>query len=201
MSFGVNVSIHASLGVSPVSSLSYALALSFPLSIGVTTILANVIFLIAQMLISKRFDPKYIIVQAVITVIFGTTMDVTSALVQYFPEASNLVVSLGYLIISLPIVAIGLVFYLNAGLSLMPYDMLIHEISQKYSLPFAKVKIYGDFINVIISLIISFIMIQSFGAIGIGTFIAAYSIGKILGLIMPLKRYLHIWVHGQEKYA
>lgn len=199
LSVGVNISIHAALGVSPVSSLSYALALSFPLSIGITTIIANVIFLIVQMLISKRFDPKYIVIQAVITVIFGITMDITSVLVNFLPVSSNLFLSLIYLFISLPIVAVGFMFYLHAGLSLMPYDMLIHEISQKSSIPFAKVKIYGDFISVIISLLICFIMIQSLGAIGLGTFIAAYAIGKTLALIMPFKKYLLNWLYGSNE--
>ena len=199
MSFGVNVSISALLGVSPVSSISYALALSFPISIGVTTILANVIFLFAQITLSKKFDFKYIIVQAFITIIFGTAMDVTSYFVQFLPEASNFALSLFYLLLSLPIVAIGLVFYLNAGLSLMPYDLLIYEISQRFNIPFSKVKIYGDFTSVILSLLICFVMIQSFGAIGIGTFIAAYLIGKILGLFMPLKKYINQWLAVPSK--
>ena len=58
LSLGVSFSIQAGLGVSPVSSLAYAFALTTGLSIGITTVLANVLFIIIQVILSKRIDLK-----------------------------------------------------------------------------------------------------------------------------------------------
>lgn len=43
LALGVSISIKADLGVSPVSSLAYAIALTVGLSVGITTILANIL--------------------------------------------------------------------------------------------------------------------------------------------------------------
>ena len=58
LTLGVSFSIQAGLGVSPVSSLAYAFALTTGLSIGITTVLANVLFIIVQVILNKRIDLK-----------------------------------------------------------------------------------------------------------------------------------------------
>lgn len=77
----------------------------------------------------------------------------------------------------------------------MPYDSLTHVIANTWKMKFSKAKITSDMLNVIISLIICLLFIQSFGAIGIGTFIAAYGIGKIVGILLhKLQPSLKQWV-------
>ena len=66
----------------------------------------------------------------------------------------------------------------------MPYDSLTYVIANKWSLAFSKAKITSDMLNVVISLVLCLIFIHFFGAIGIGTFVAAYGIGKIVGVLL-----------------
>ena len=84
----------------------------------------------------------------------------------------------------------------------MTYDSLTYVVANKWHVPFGKTKIMGDMINVIVALIICLVFIHSFGAIGIGTFIAAYVIGKIVGLLLKhLQPRLKDWVfqtHDKE---
>ena len=71
---------------------------------------------------------------------------------------------------------------------------------KKFKLKFSKAKINSDLINVAVAGAICLIFIQSFGSIGIGTLVAAYFIGKILGWLMPLyQKPLHQWVYEMEK--
>ena len=65
LSLGVSFSIQASLGVSPVSSLAYAISLTSGLSIGMTTVLANILFIGVQILLNKRIDLREFAVQLV----------------------------------------------------------------------------------------------------------------------------------------
>ena len=58
LTLGVSFSIQAGLGVSPVSSLAYAFSLTTGLSIGITTVLANVLFIIIQVILNKRIELK-----------------------------------------------------------------------------------------------------------------------------------------------
>lgn len=200
LSLGVSFSIQADLGVSPVSSLAYAFALSSGLSIGMMTIAANVLFIILQVIISKRFNMKEAIVQIIITFLFGFYMDFTLFLLQLFPTPESVVMRWGFLVISLFVIAIGLLGYFSAKFPLMPYDELTHVISERFNMKFSNAKISSDLLNVGVAGLVCIIFIQSFGSIGIGTLIAAYFIGKIVGWLMKhYQKYLVAWINKSTK--
>lgn len=200
LTLGVSLSIQAGLGVSPVSSLAYALVLTSGLSIGITTVLANILFILVQIILSKRMDIKDLMLQLIISVVFGFFMDATLFLVQLLPAPESIVLRCVYLIISLFVVSAGLIGYFTAKLPLMPYDALTYVISEQFKIKFSKAKITGDLINVFVAAIMGLVFIQSFGAIGIGTIVAAYFIGKILGwMISRFQEPLQQWVSQNEK--
>jgi len=200
LTLGVSLSIQAGLGVSPVSSLAYALVLTSGLSIGITTVLANILFILVQIILSKRMDIKDLMLQLIISVVFGFFMDATLFLVQLLPTPESIVLRCVYLIISLFVVSAGLIGYFTAKLPLMPYDALTYVISEQFKIKFSKAKITGDLINVFVAAIMGLVFIQSFGAIGIGTIVAAYFIGKILGwMISRFQEPLQQWVSQNEK--
>lgn len=59
-SLGVSLITKANLGTSPISSIPYVLSLEFPWSMGVFTILFNVLLVILQLiLLQKKFKPEY----------------------------------------------------------------------------------------------------------------------------------------------
>ena len=129
LSLGVSLSIQAGLGVSPVSSLAYAFTLIVGLSIGMTTVLANVLFIFCQVIINKRINLKEFTLQLIIVFLFGFFMDATLFIVQLLPTPETLIVRSIYLLISLFVVSFGLLNYFTAKLPLMPYDALTYVIS------------------------------------------------------------------------
>jgi len=200
LTLGVSLSIQSGLGVSPVSSLAYALVLTSGLSIGVTTILANTLFIIIQVILNKRIDLKDFILQLIISFVFGFFMDATLFLIQLLPAPESLVIRFMYLVISLFVVSAGLVGYFTAKLPLMPYDALTYVISERFNLKFSKAKITSDLLNVVVAAMLGLVFIQSFGSIGIGTLVAAYFIGKILGwMLSHYQKLLQQWVYPNEK--
>lgn len=200
LSLGVSFSIQADLGVSPVSSLPYAFALTSGFSVGIMTIAANVLFILIQIVLSKRIDLKDSIVQLIISFMFGFFMDMTLFIVRLFPTPEAIAIKLLFLIVSLFVVAIGLLGYFSAKFPLMPYDALTYVISGKFKLKFSKAKISSDLINVCIAGLVCIIFIQSLGAVGIGTIVAAYFIGKILGWIMPrYQKYFFKWIDYKKE--
>ncbi|QUG40183.1 hypothetical protein KD050_12765 [Psychrobacillus sp. INOP01] len=200
LTLGVSLSIQAGLGVSPVSSLAYALVLTSGLSIGITTVLANILFILVQIMLNKRIDIKDFILQLIISFVFGFFMDATLFLVQLLPPPESIVLRCVYLIISLFVVSAGLIGYFTAKLPLMPYDALTYVISERFKIKFSKAKIMGDLLNVFVAATLCLVFIQSFGSIGIGTLVAAYFIGKILGwMISHYQKKLKQWVFENEK--
>ncbi|MEK3979096.1 DUF6198 family protein [Psychrobacillus sp. FSL K6-2836] len=200
LTLGVSLSIQAGLGVSPVSSLAYALVLTTGLSIGITTVLANILFILVQIILNKRINIKEFILQLIISVVFGFFMDATLFIVQLLPPPESIVLRCVYLIISLFVVSAGLIGYFTAKLPLMPYDALTYVISERFKIKFSKAKIMGDLLNVFVSATLGLVFIKSFGSIGIGTIVAAYFIGKILGwMISHYQESLKQWVYQNEK--
>jgi uncharacterized protein len=200
MTLGISLSIQAEFGVSPVSSLAYASALTTGLSIGATTVLANVLYIIIQVILSKRMALNEFAGQFIISFLFGFFMDATLLIVQLFPTPETIFTRIVYLIISLFVIAVGLMGYTTAKLPLMPYDALTYAISERFNLKFSKAKISSDLMNICVAGAICLIFIQSLGSIGIGTLIAAYFIGKILGWMIPhYQPTLQHWVFKTEK--
>lgn len=201
LSLGVSFSIQANLGVSPVSSLAYAISLASGLSIGITTVLANILFVFAQIFLNKKHvELREFGVQLVIVFLFGIFMDSTLAIVQLLPAPETLLGRYLFLLVSLYIISAGLLAYFSAKLPLMPYDALTYVVSNRFKMKFGKAKISGDLVNVVLAGIVCLVFIQTLGAIGIGTILAAYFIGKILGRIMPrFQPALQNWVYkGKE---
>ncbi|MCP1145072.1 YczE/YyaS/YitT family protein [Lysinibacillus endophyticus] len=200
LAIGVSFSIQASLGVSPVSSLPYALALVSGLSVGVMTVVSNILFIVLQVFLTKRFDLRDFSLQLLISFLFGFYMDFSLFLVRLLPTPETIIMRSIFLIISLFIVAFALLAYFNVKLPLMPYDSLTYAISNRFQMHFPKAKITSDLINVGISLIVCLICIQSFGSVGIGTLISAYFIGKILGMLMKkFQEPLLNWLNSGEQ--
>lgn len=197
---GVSLSIFANLGVSPVSSLSYAISLVTGLSVGATTFLSHILFIIVQIIITKRLDAKNILTQLVIAFLFGFFVDTAMFMTStFFPTPVNLLAKWLYLGVSLVTVAVGLFGYSNAQFTLMPYDELTKVISREFKMPFSKAKVTGDVTNVIVATIICLLALGSLGSIGIGTIVASLSIGKIVGIVSRyLQKYMDAFLQMKE---
>jgi uncharacterized protein len=200
LSLGVGFSIQADLGVSPVASLPYAIALTTGLSVGAMTIVANGLFIVLQVVLSKRFNLRETIVQLIIAFLFGFCMDFALFLLQFVPAPETMALRLSFLTISLFVVAIGLIGYTSVKFPLMPYDELTAVIAQKFKWPFGKAKITSDLLNVFVAGMVCIIFFGSLGAVGIGTVAAAYLIGKILGwMIRYFREPLLDWVYRNHE--
>lgn len=154
------------------------------LSIGMTTILANILFILMQIVLNKKIEIGSFVLQFIVAFIFGMFMDFTLFLVRLFPAPENLFGQLLLLTISLFVIAFGLLNYFIAKLPLMPYDALTYVMSERFHLEFSRAKITSDLINVALAGSLCLIVIHSLGSIGIGTVISAYFLGKILGIFM-----------------
>ena len=195
LALGATFSILAGLGVSPVTSLPYALSLITPYSVGMTTIAANILFIIIQMLLLRTIQWKNFTMQLIITFIFGFFMDATVYMTSFLPVAHSPALIALYFALSLVLVALALTFYFTSTLPMMPYDSLTYVIATKWTMPFSKAKITSDVLNVLVALALCLLFTQQFGAIGIGTFMAAYAIGKLVGLCLawlqpPVKKWI-----------
>lgn len=208
MALGVSFSGAADLGMSPVNSIPYVLSEIFTsLSMGTWIIIIFSLYIIIQFIILGRDIQPERILQLICTALFGYFTDFTNFLTGLFlpapgslalPPAGIYAVRLVYLLISMALIALGILLYLTPRLMSLPGEGIMQVIAQKLHLPLHKVKMCFDITVSLIALAISLAYFRQFHGIREGTVIAAFGVGKILGLYEPLKPGLHRFLHGEK---
>ena len=121
--------------------------------------------------------------QIPVGVIFGYFTTFCNYLASFFPTPDNLVVRVLMMLASTVIIAVGIFLYLPADVIPLAGEGVMSAVSQVTKIEFSKVKMAFDITMVVVSAAACLIMIHSFGSVGVGTVIAAFLVGFILGII------------------
>lgn len=181
LAFGVTFSIKSSLGVSPVNSIPYVLSLITGMDQGLLTTGVFCVYIFIQILmLRKEFKPINLL-QVVFAGVFGYFVSFSNHLWGFIPAPGNYMVRLILLVLSMLLVALGLMFYLAADIVPQPAEGLILTIHIKTGIEFSKLKSLFDTGVVLVATIVSLIAFGKLNGVREGTIIAAVCIGKILG--------------------
>ena len=191
MSLGVAFSITSTLGTTPVSSISYALALITNIDIGVTTFLFNAALILIQFMILRSRCHKKRLLQLINCILFGYFTDVALFLVSFIPFEHTISFYLLYLILSIFLIAFGIFLYMPANIAPLPGEGCVESVAIVTGWRFSTIKIGFDATTVIIALIMCALWYTNvFGAVYIGTVISAFMVGFTLRQINNLYAYL-----------
>ena len=194
MSLGVAFSITSTLGTTPVSSISYALALITNIDIGITTFLFNAALILIQFLILRSKFHKKRLLQLINCILFGYFTDVALFLVSFIPFQHTVLFYLAYLILSIFLIAFGIFLYMPANIAPLPGEGCVEAVAIVTGWRFSTIKIGFDATTVTIALIMCALWYTNvFGAVYIGTVISAFMVGFTLRQINNL--YAHITGH------
>ncbi len=185
LSMGVAFSILSRLGVSPVSSVAYVLHNVTGLTVGTVTMIEFSLYVVAQMtLLRRRFKLKSFL-QLGFGIVFGLFVDLSLWLTSSF--STNIMGVQGlYLIVSIVLIAIGLVFILTADIVPNAPEGLMLAIRDVTKFKFSNIKTVFDTGCVLFSSVIGLLFLEVFSQSGIGwgTLITALFVGKVLGFFM-----------------
>lgn len=211
MAMGVSFSGTADLGMSPVNSIPYVLSEIFTFwSMGTWIILIFSLYILLQFIILGRDLQPARVLQLICTTLFGYFTDFTNMMAaRFLPDPSTLPLSpaavygvrLLYLAISMVLIALGILLYLTPDLISLPGEGIMQVIADKLNLPLHTVKMCFDITVSLIALVISLVYFRQFHGIREGTVIAAFGVGRILGLYQPLKPRLNAFLYGQKAEA
>lgn len=182
LALGVCFSVKSNLGVSPVSSVPYVISLITTSELGFITAIVLNFYVVLQLFILRRdFGLKHVL-QVLCGSLFGVFVTLANGICTFdSPDFYPLQVL--YLIISIFLVAVGLMFYLAADLIPQPAEGIIITIASKINKEFSRVKVWFDCTAVMLALTLSFIFMGTVQGVREGTIIAAVSIGKIAGIL------------------
>lgn len=194
MSLGVAFSIVSTLGTTPISSISYSLALITNINIGITTFIFNVTLIFIQFLIlKKRFHRKRLL-QVINCIMFGYFTDLALYLVSFIPFDGSVMMCILFLAVSILLTAFGIFIYMPANIAPLPGEGCVEAVAIVTGWRFSTIKIGFDATMVITSLVMCGLWYTNiFGAVNIGTVISAFLVGFTLRQINNL--YEHISGH------
>lgn len=191
MSLGVAFSIVSMLGTTPISSISYSLALITNINIGITTFIFNAALILIQFLILRSRFHKRRLLQLINCVLFGYFTDVALYLVSFIPFDGSIPLMVVFLLVSIFLTAFGIFVYMPANIAPLPGEGCVESVAIVTGWRFSTIKIGFDAAMVIISLIMCGLWYTNIlGAVNVGTIVSAFLVGFTLRQINNL--YEHI---------
>ena len=180
ISFGISIITKASLGTSPITSIPYSLSLIFTdLTLGNWTILFSILLVALQLvMLGKDADRINILLQIVVSFVFGYFIDVAMMCMQWF-EPEMYVLKVVSVALGCFILAIGVYLQLVANVVMVPGDGFVYALTMKLRKDYGKVRITSDMTMVIIAAVIGLIGLGTLGGVREGTIISALLVGFI----------------------
>lgn len=179
-SFGVVLMLYAGSGISAVSSVPYAFSRVFDdLTLGTWTYIFQGFLVAWLMILRKRFVPQYMF-SFVVGFIFGELIDFYELWINILPQ--TIVCRFIYFAASFILFSIGIALSNRCGLPIIPTDLFTRELADITGVAYTRIKIVFDVMCLAATASLTFFCLGHVDGLGIGTVIAAFTLGKAVGI-------------------
>ena len=179
-SFGVVLMLYAGSGISAVSSVPYAFSRVFDdLTLGTWTYIFQGFLVAWLMILRKRFVPQDMF-SFVVGFIFGELIDFYELWINILPQ--TIVCRFIYFAASFMLFSIGIALSNRCGLPIIPTDLFTRELADITGIAYTRIKIVFDVMCLAATASLTFFCLGHVDGLGIGTVIAAFTLGKAVGI-------------------
>ena len=183
-SFGVVLMLYSGAGISAISSVPFAFSEVFPkISLGTWTYLFQGLLVLSLMIMRKKFVPSYLF-SFVVGFVFGELLDVHELWISVLPTA--LPFRFLYFIISYVLICVGIAISNRCKLPIIPTDLFPRELADITKASYPKIKIGFDVACLAVTAALTFYCLGHLEGLGIGTILAAFTMGKGVGIVGTL---------------
>ena len=183
-SFGVVLMLYSGSGISAISSVPFAFSEVFPkISLGTWTYLFQGLLVLSLMVMRKKFVPSYLF-SFVVGFVFGELLDVHELWISVLPTA--LPFRFLYFIISYVLICVGIAISNRCKLPIIPTDLFPRELADITKAGYPKIKIGFDVACLAVTAALTFFCLGHLEGLGIGTILAAFTMGKGVGIVGTL---------------
>ena len=197
-SIGVLLMLQSGSGISAISSVPYAFSEVFTkLSLGTWTYIFQGLLVITLMVLKKRFVPSYLFSFAA-GFMFGELMDINELWITKLPMSIPL--RIVYFVVSYVILCFGIALSNRCKLPIIPTDLFPRDLSEILNKPYSRVKITFDVTCLLITAFLTYFVLGRILGLGIGTVIAAFTMGKgvaIAGKLIDKKMTFVSFLHKE----
>jgi len=182
IALGVAISVNSDLGVSPVNSLPYVVSRIMDVRMGVcVTVIFCFYILLQAILLGREFRPVNVL-QILFSTLFGYFVDFAKLLVGDF-ALPTYVGKLVMLAVSILLIALGVLLYMDVQLVPMPMEGLSACIAKKLGKPFPTMKTVVDCVVVLVGTVLSIVFLGQLDGVREGTILTAAVTGKLIGIM------------------
>ena len=179
--FGVVLMLYSESGISAISSVPYAFSLVFPvLTLGTWTYIFQGLLVLSLMIMRKKFVAPYLF-SFVVGFAFSEMLDVHEMWINVLPTAIGYRVI--YFIISYLLLCIGIALSNRCGLPIIPTDLFPRELADITKVQYSRIKIGYDVTCLTVTALMTLSILGHLDGLGIGTILAAFTMGKVIGMI------------------
>lgn len=183
-SFGVVLMLYSGAGISAISSVPFAFSEVFPkISLGTWTYLFQGLLVLSLMVMRKKFVPSYLF-SFVVGFVFGELLDVHELWISVLPTA--LPFRFLYFVISYVLICVGIAISNRCKLPIIPTDLFPRELADITKVGYPKIKIGFDVACLAVTAALTFFCLGHLEGLGIGTILAAFTMGKGVGIVGTL---------------
>ena len=180
-SLGVVLMLYSGSGISAISSVPYAFSLVLPrLTLGTWTYIFQGLLVLSLMIMRKKFVPTYLF-SFVVGFAFSEMLNIHKVWVDVLPTAMG--DRILYFVISYLLLCIGIALSNRCGLPIVPTDLFPRELADITKIKYSRIKIGFDVTCLAITALMTCIILGHLDGLGIGTILAAFTMGKVIGMI------------------
>lgn len=194
---GIAFITKASLGTSPITSVTYVLSMCTPFTIGQWTIMLNILFVVIEPFLMTRQDLKsdlrMFLIQIPISFCFGMFIDL-SMNILYWLNPVEYVSMFTDLLIGCVILAVGIALEVKANAAMMAGEYFVKVITKRFKGEFGYIKLGFDVTLVALACILSLTFMSGVYGVREGTVVAALIVGPIVHFVTPYYRFLDQWI-------
>lgn len=200
--FGIAFITKALLGTSPITSVTYVLSLFTPFTMGIWTILLNLLFVVLEPFLMTRKDLRedlrMYLLQIPIAFCFGLFIDF-SMFMLFWLEPSAYVMKVTVLLVGCVILALGIALEVKANAAMMAGEYFVKTITRRFHGEFGYVKLGFDITLLTIACILSLVFLSDIQGVREGTVVSALLVGPIVHFVSPAYRIFDRWINAPIK--
>lgn len=202
--FGIAFITKALLGTSPITSVTYVLSLFTPFTMGIWTILLNLLFVVLEPFLMTRKDLRedlrMYLLQIPISFCFGLFIDFSMFMLSWL-EPSAYVMQVTILLIGCIILALGIALEVKANAAMMAGEYFVKTITRRFHGEFGYVKLGFDITLLTMACILSLVFLSDIQGVREGTVVSALLVGPIVHFVSPAYRIFDRWINAPIKQA
>ena len=204
--FGIAFITKALLGTSPITSVTYVLSLFTPFTMGIWTILLNLLFVVLEPFLMTRKDLKddlrMYLLQIPISFCFGLFIDFSMFMLSWL-QPSAYATQVVVLLVGCVILALGIALEVKANAAMMAGEYFVKTITRRFHGEFGYVKLGFDITLLTIACILSLVFLSDIQGVREGTVVSALLVGPIVHFVSPAYRVFDRWINppSQQTYT